>query len=380
MDRRGTTMAVAALCLALLALPAGAADGTLWYASDAAAFQGEPVAGPSGSDYVLEVTVGGSTETRILFRKGLEESRTIIVRLASGRRESLRIAGAIREERTYDLAGNLLEERFFPPATEGAEGGAAKAEVLPSETRRYAYASGRLRGVESLDTAGASQGRMEYRYDASGRLLELVTTGIFGSSHAGLAPGQGLPSAMWFSVPQGSDGELVDITRFDQAGRPLERSTWRKGLRLAQVLYGYDAAGKLASRTDRDLTSQRTAETSYDAAGRIILVVKTVEGREESREQYSYDGLGRLAVDEFRSPGNLRKVTYTYDAAGESSRAVTVVNGLIESIVIQLSDGSTRRELFDKGQLFLRALYGDGRLRKEEFIEGGTVVRTKDYP
>lgn len=412
MSRFRALSAVAAILLAL-AIPAVRLSGqeTRFFASDEAGFRGEPLPGPKAREYTLGVTEYPSSTLRILYRDGKELRRYLRETTVDGSRERVLEGERLLEERTYDRAGNLVEEYLYghPSQDDGkpTEGSVAKGSPPSSASAPaprpvllshlvYVYVSGRLGSVESFGASSESLGKIEYRYDPSGRLLELSASGSFGDSAAGLAPGTSLPAASWLAVPApgkasdmtagtgsgkaGPGPDKLEITRYDAAGRPIERASYEGDVCVRAEVLVYDAAGRLSLSRTFETATRTMGETTYDSRGRVVLVVTSEDGDEKSRESFGYDDASRLVERSLTTSQSAARTTYAYGGAGEKSRKTDYVDGVIVSVTVDLEDGSTVRELYDKGALFLRARYSDGRLRQEEFIEAGEVVRTRDYP
>ena len=399
--------ALLAVLLALI-LPAGRLAGqeTRFYLSDEAGFQGEELHGLQPKGYTLAMDASPSSTVWTLYHDGRELRRTVRVTTADGARESVLEGSGLREERTYDRAGNLVEELFYgsssseegKPGNDAAGAGvgapghtAPSGLVLPAQPPprlvsrlAYTYLSGRLVSVESFDASSKSQGKLEYRYDASGRLLELSASGSFGASAAGLAPGASLPAASWYAVP-GPDGEgkgrdALEITRYDGAGRPVERASYVDGACVRAETMIYNEAGNLARSLTLETDTGTLSETTYDSRGLVALIVTSVDGAERSRESYIHDDASRLVESTLVSQATTTRTSFVYDGAGERSRETVQVDGVIVSVTVSLSDGTVVREFYDRGELFLRTYELEGRLRKEEFVEKGSVVRTREYP
>jgi antitoxin component YwqK of YwqJK toxin-antitoxin module len=407
-----------AVLLALALSPVRlAGQETRFFSSDEAGFQGEELQGLQAKGYTLAVAAAPSSSIRILYRDGKELRRTVRTATRDGTRESVLEGDVLKEERNYDRAGNLVEELFFGSPASGEDktgtgagaagnaestggGGAAARPVSagpppavqapPGLVSRlvYAYLSGRLASVESFDASSRSQGKLEYRYDASGRLLELCASGSFGASAAGLAPGASLPAASWFAVPVSGAAEAsaeagkdaLEITRYDPAGRPVERSSYVDGacVRAEAMIYG--ESGGLAESRAFEAGTRTMSETTYDPRGRVALVVTSVDGSEKSRESYLYDDASRLVESTLVCQSTTTRTIFAYDGPGEKSRETVQVNGVVVSVTVNRADGTVVKELYDRGALFLRSYHSEGRLRKEEFIENGSVVRTREYP
>ena len=174
MSRPKAAPAVFAILLAL-AFSAVRLSGqeTKYYSSDEAGFQGEELRGLQPKGYTLAIAVSPSSTLGILYSDGKELRRTLRAATADGTRESVFEGSRLREERTYDRAGNLVEEFLYegPSSSEGrpetgaalasavaSAGGPPGAPLAPKLVSRlvYTYRSGRLASVESFDASSRS--------------------------------------------------------------------------------------------------------------------------------------------------------------------------------------------------------------------------------
>jgi len=92
----------------------------------------------------------------------------------------------------------------------------------------------------------------------------------------------------------------------------------------------------------------------YDAGGRRLLATRVHEGGTE-QWSYSYDAAGSLQREEYRARGQLEKVVRY---AGEGARV---------------------EELYRAGLLFMVVSFRGGVKVLEEFVEGGQVVRRREF-
>jgi antitoxin component YwqK of YwqJK toxin-antitoxin module len=406
------TPRLAALGLLVLAFPRLVAAETRYYASDAAAFQGDAVSGPGASAYVLGLAVEGGTERRSLYKDGSLSEEWLSVGSQKGRRVEHRKSGLLSDESDYAPDGRLTEERFYPPADKDGQGKGEPPAELPAETRKYGYSSsGLLTKVESFDAAGASLGSLDYGYDSRGRLSELSASGIFGSSASGLVLSGPSLAASWTSsgdLKSGASPELASspeplpqaepapasspaqspeggvgrsyLTRYDPEGRPVAKLSFLDGKLVSGEKLEYDAAGKLKSSRLSRPQDKLLTETGYDEAGRQSLIVILADGKERSRESLSYDDKGRLLASLLIEGKTRTSKAWEYDGPDYSSRESTTVNGLLVSVRRKLADGSESLALYDKGSLFLERLSIGGRIKKESYYLAGSLLRVKEYP
>ena len=247
--------------------------------------------------------------------------------------------GSLAETRRYDRSGNILEERFFSPP-EPSAGGQAPGKATEGGSLLlgyfvYSYADDRLSRMEAFDPGAHVVGSMTYRYDPQGRLLEVRAAGSLGDSRAGMTPGSGLPAAAWTSIPDDTEGRS-ELTRYDRAGRPVERSRYLGKTGLSVELLAYSATGLLVSSREYVQASGTITETTYDPAGRASLVVVLVQGLERSRRSFSYDDESRLVEDTLVTESCTTKVLHEYGREGELERATTSIDGVTVLVVTSL--------------------------------------------
>jgi len=358
--------------LAALGIPLDADPS--YYASDAAAFEGEALPGPRGDEeYVLAVTKDDASETRVLLRKGKEVERRVLSWKGEERLERLFRDGNLAEEDRYGALGELLNEKVYKLNTKSD-----KPELF--ETRAYHYGSGLavslLSKVEAFDGSGATKGALEYRYDARSRLVEVRASGSFGKERAGAVVGsQGLAAA-WSGLGEDS----VFVADYD-GGKPLLEAVYDKDgkVQTAQS-YAYDEKGALVSTSRSDQESGKLTETSYDSGGRPIRIAVKLGVSTLSRQELRYDEKGRVVEDDFFEGDTSVEKSSSYSEAGTNSCVVMKKGGIIQSSENVAPDSSSVKELYDRGLLFLRIYSKAGRVVKEEFVTEGNVVRVRVFP
>lgn len=337
---------------------------TAWFSSDEGAFQGDPLPTLAAKGYCLSVRAEGGTETRILFRDGQEVERRVTRKTGSSSLERVLKGGVLREERKSGPRGELLEELFY------FESG------LLRERRAYGYEAQRLAKVEAFDSGGAPLGALTYRYDPRGRLAELEATGSFGEARSGLLglPGGGV-AAEWSVL----EGELL-LRRFDPSGRIASVETRKDDALLRRESLTYEGSSARPSFSLlEDLASGEGTEKAYDAAGRILSLRLLSKGAERSRTEYAYDAAGRLVSERLRNGSSLSLRSLSYDEEGGLLREEKRRDGLLFRTVAFAGEGRVE-EYFEGGILVLRATYAGARKVKDEFFEGGQVVRSRSYP
>lgn len=297
----------------------------------------------------------------LAFGQGADEGAAERVELLAGKKGSRELVYRGKDlvaERSYDLGGHLLEERFLG------------ADALPYETREYIRAGGRLLRVEARDGSDIAIGSMSYRYDRSGRLLGVETEGGFGSGGAGMLATEDGPQGSWTT-----DGE-TRVFAYDESGRTIGRQVIKDGETASIEARSYDEKGSLSSISRMD-KKDGGSELSYDAAGRLVLRKESVGGI-ESATSYSYDEKGRLVEESTKAGEHESSVSRLYAPDGSLERRETRRDGELLLAVLYV-EGERVEELYDDGLLFVRASYKDGRKVKDEFFAEGELLRTREY-
>ncbi|MDH0893369.1 MULTISPECIES: RHS repeat-associated core domain-containing protein [unclassified Pseudomonas] len=151
---------------------------------------------------------------------------------------------------------------------------------------------------DALDRLVAEQGfdgrRIDYRYDATGQLLESVDGVPASSAHLGR-----------------STGALLR-TRYqrDAMGRLLDKFSYKPGTdgkpQLAHSRYHYDAAGQLVRARNR----QARVELFYNQAGQLAREVLYSRGGQRSELSHAYDLLGNRETTTLPDGRQLNTLTY----------------------------------------------------------------------
>jgi hypothetical protein len=359
-------------------LPLGAEPS--YYVSDAAAFEGEALQGPDGAEeYVLEVTKDAASETRVLLHNGKEIERRVLSWKGEARLERQFKGGNLVEEESYGASGEPLKEKVYKlnPNSE-------KPELFETRVYHYGSAIAALSGeavsllskVEAFDGSGAAKGSLEYRYDARSRLVEVRASGSFGREAAGAVVGSKGLAAAWIGMGEDS----VFVASYE-GGRPLLEAVYDKdGKARSTQSYRYGEKGELASTSLSDQESGKLTETSYDSGGRPSLIAVRLGASTLSRRELRYDEKGRVVEDDLLEQDASVEKSSSYSEAGVASRVVTKKGGIIQSSESVSPDSSSVKELYDRGELFLRVYSKAGRIVREEFVTEGSVVRVRVFP
>ena len=247
----------------------------------------------------------------------------------SGRAVTVTARSGTRREYTYDVFGNLLEERTIRAgeAVAAVENGAAfmKGSGESRDIRRYRYApDGRL-----LEAGGGGI-RYRYFYDACGRLESKSACGrtLLRYTYDLNGDLRTLTDATGKTTEYGYDGcrRLVSIR---EDGKSLAEYRYTPGGRRSRVIcgdivteYEYDSDGNTAGiRVCLAGSLLYELRYTYDCRGECIR--KELAGGHsdtgdfmDTATEYTYDGLGRLTGETRRGTGTVLTERYRYDRAG----------------------------------------------------------------
>lgn len=286
------------------------------------------VPGPAGTVREEEYRMGELVAVRLLD----SEARSISEEFFSD--------GALTERREYRYRGDLLVETLIFND---------RGELVRSDEFQYASGGG-LRVVRMVDGAGRT--RNAYYAAIDGRLLEEYHEGVY------------------------SDIRV----RYDEFGRPLDEIEYVDGARRMSTLYAYESASDAVASTVREIDHPRDREIvrTYTADGDILEEREYLSGAFEGgfvyiyREELLVERQGRgVSADlrelfEYDEDGELQEVKYFRAGELQRLRRYQDANEYIDS-------------LYRDGEVVLRSLYrGDRRLR-EEVLQNGQVVRTREF-
>ncbi|MBD9417581.1 RHS repeat protein, partial [Pseudomonas sp. PDM16] len=151
---------------------------------------------------------------------------------------------------------------------------------------------------DALDRLVAEQGfdgrRIDYRYGATGQLLESVDGVPAGSAHLG----------------SGTGALLRTRYQRDAMGRLLDKFSYKPGTdgspQFAHSRYHYDAAGQLVCARNR----QARVELFYNQAGQLAREVLYSRGGQRSELSHAYDLLGNRETTTLPDGRQLNTLTY----------------------------------------------------------------------
>jgi len=323
----------------------------VWYASDPSGFRLERIPGPVGLTWALLVSRDGLSERSVLYKDG-KEKKTLTRTYGPGGalvREAEEENGIIREEMVYDADGRPATERRF------LDGGIV-------EEVSFGYESGRLRR-KTTSAGGTVLGTVEYLYAPDGRLASAIeSTGeSWGNSvaTAGLSRSWRVSGDLVELRGYDGDGRLVSISKYAGTSHLMEeRRFWLEGDLERSVVTADDGT-----------TTTKSYVTDGAARGEPWSVIVEKGGNEQGK-------LSRLEQDD---GGSLSVMEYQYDEKGTLSLERRFAEASLAAVVRYGEPGSRVEEAWDRGALYARVYWKDGRKVLEEIIKDGVVVRSRSF-
>jgi len=372
------TLRVALLLLAVLAgQPAAFGLQPGWYRSDAIGLALEPLPGArSGEAYLLRVERRGELEVRTLFAEGKVSRRW---ELTPGLERVYDAGDSLAEERSYDGAGRLLMEKSF-------------AEGRLSETAQYHYGLSGLSSVEFHGPDGELRARERYELGPDGELRRVrrESPGQSGAEELAL-----VTSGHRIYEERLKGGGRSLVSRYDPEGRVSSQETWRERELVESLDLAYPASGGPAGPTSPPGSAPASAagrlplSTERMAGGVRTVTLFDAQGRESSRRvsrggktleewTFRYDAGGnRVQVERVDEHGT-GQWSYLYDAAGNLQKEEYRERGQLVKVVRYVEGGQVE-ELYRAGLPFLVVTYRGGVKVLEEFMDGGQVVRRRQF-
>ncbi len=350
--------------LVLLLTPGYAmAQGLEWYLSDGAAIRYAATTEQVGlaSEWSLSIQRSPGTEHTVHYRNGKILTAWLRSVDSSGLllREAVEEDGRIVEERLFGINQLLNLERFFLP--DGSV-----------EEIRYVRDNGRLISSTQFRN-GEETGLRLYLYYPDGRLAGIRESADGKSWPTGTERPKSGHTVSWTSTPQG-----LILSIFDKDGR-LAGSRTYNGAVLVSMEERIWRYGKLASISTEEPEKGTRLILSYDEAGRLESRLEMKDGETNALYEYGYDQEDRLVSEQRTTPGKLEHHEYVHDSAGALLSETRKLNGLLAFTRTYLELEEVLEEHYDKGVLFARIHYKDGRKVRESILSGGKVVRERTF-
>jgi antitoxin component YwqK of YwqJK toxin-antitoxin module len=289
------------------------------------------------------------------------EDRTEVIKSQKGSKELVYRDDSLAEERSFDMAGSLLEEKTFGP------------DSLPTSTSSYIREEGRLARVEARDASGVIIGSRDYHYDRNGRLLGVSASGSLGDGAAGMVSSGGTPQGSWTEA-----GSTTTVLSYDETGKVVVSMSMKEGKTISIERRMYGEGGILSSIVTEDKVSGSSSELLFDEQGRQSQRREIPAKGIETATQYRYDESGRLLEELKRVGSHATSIRRTYAEDGKLARVETRRDGQLMLAIDYVENGRVE-ELYDDGILFVKASFVGGRKVKDEFYSEGVLVRARDY-
>jgi antitoxin component YwqK of YwqJK toxin-antitoxin module len=291
----------------------------------------------------------------------VSEEKVELIEGSKGNKELVYRDERLAEERVYDERGALIEEKTYD------------SNSLPLETRSYVRIEGRLARIEARDADGEVTGTRFYHYDRTGMLLGESSTGSLGDDSVGMIASESVPQGSWITK-----GNLTTVLGYDDEGRVDFLRTIKEGKTISLERRTYGTGSLLASVSLKNSVTGSSTETIYDASGRPSLRTDIPAKGPREKTEFRYDDAGRLVEETSYRGGHKTAIKKSYDDSGNLVREETRRDGEL-LLSIDYIEGGRIEELYENGTPFVRATYSGGRKVKDEFIDDGKVVRSKEY-
>jgi YD repeat-containing protein len=348
-----------------LALPPLFAD-TVYYRSDWVGVSLEPIDRYRVHDfeYVLSVKRDGKKETRILLHSDKDWKRweTLYDEHGAKTEEFDYEDKVLVSHVVFDNKGRLKIEYLY-------EKGAL------ARKKTYAYSA---RGLDFVDTVNARDERLytdEYELSPAGRLRSMRrvfpdnTVAVIHFTYA-----EGILVGEW----EYHEGRIVETVN-NENGQPLHREEWNKDELLSVKDYTYDKqSGKLVKETEKNLSTKTKTDRTFDADGNVVSETTTGASGEAAEITYTYEG-DRKKTMRKKSGIGVEEWKYYYNADGSLAHEDYYRRGLLEMRTTYTDADSRYEEIFRDEAVIIRVFYHKQKKVKEEFIQDGKVVRTKEY-
>ncbi|MBN1241504.1 MAG: hypothetical protein JXA15_02210 [Spirochaetales bacterium] len=359
MKRRGIDR-IAVLVFALSSAQAFAQVS--WWESDALGLayrQVAPFLAP-GLRWSLKVERSPGLESRVLYRGGREHSSL---------ERSLDPVGAVVSERET-LADGSSTETFFLTAgfpsmrTERFVDGSSRVSA-------FEWADGRLVSITVTDGSGSALWKDSYRYAASGEPTEFRRTAPDGSVLVAGAAG----ASSWLRA-----AGLSASRAYDPEGRLVAMVSATDSGEIRKEANEYEGDSRLPSRV-RIEEGESTILRSFDASGRLVSELETRAGEIIHERLLTRNAAGLVTVETERSGTRLDVTTHAYRSDGTELRTEERIGGLLSRAVDYAPGGLEWTEsLYDRGVLFARRAWSEGRAVREELWADGVLVRERSLP
>ena len=263
-----------------------------WYASNSLGIQGALVdlSQEEPPEYLLEVIVGDSGETRRLVTDNREIKRWEVTRSGQSSTEEFFENGSLAARSEFDAGGLVVRETRF---VSGA----------PVEIRGYQYAAGLLTQRSLWDAEETLLEREQYRYWSDGSLRSIVREEPSGRvTEFRYQDGRLLEE--WVNDYPGDGESSHHRYRYDTAGRLTGRVSWTgETITATETRLYWSDQSDAAIKSVRIEQGDRVIAEGYNPDGLILERDERIAGDLVARRVFRYDDTGLLQETETGDDG-----------------------------------------------------------------------------
>jgi antitoxin component YwqK of YwqJK toxin-antitoxin module len=334
-----------------------------WYLSDGAAIQYSTIDEGTGlaSEWSLSIQKTPGEERIVHYRHGKPVTTWLRSLDAAGflDREAVEEDGRIVSERLFDKNQLLNLERLF--LSDGSV-----------EETRYVRDGNRLVSSTRFKNGNETASSI-YLYYPDGRLAGVREQTEGKTWPTGTERPKSGQTVSWTS---GSEGLILSI--HDNAGRLTGNRTY-DGAVLVSLEERIWVDGRLASISTERLAEGTRLILSYDPAGRLASRLEMKDGESIALYEFEYDQEDRLVAERRETDEGLETIDFIYRPDGTLLSETRHLDGLLSLSRTYSQTDVLFEEYYDKGVLFARIHYKDGRKVRETILSGGKVVRERTF-
>jgi hypothetical protein len=339
---------------------------TLYFRSDWVGLEMEPITRVRMDEFefVLGVVRTDAKTVKTLFRKQKEWKRW-------------ETAYNERHERTneYEFENNILTSEYVYDRKNRVKSEKRYAKGALSERLAYSYSARGIDFVETFDAHDSLLYTDEYALAPSGRLRSMRRVFPDGSiAVVRFTYGERTLVSDW----EYKDGRIIE-TAYNERGQARHREEWDKDALLAVKDFEYDAqTHNLAREIEKNIDDNTRLERVYDAEGNIAKELEGTGDRPPVEFSYVYDG-GKRTVTRKKSDIGVEEWRFAYDGEGNIAREEYYRRGFLQMRTVYTADNTWYEEIFHEDEPIIRAYFVKEKKIREEFLQEGRVVRTKEY-
>ena len=174
------------------------------------------------------------------------------------------------------------------------------------------------------------------------------------------------------------DGRIFD-SKYNENGQIQHTEQWDKDELVATKEYTYDQqSGKLIKETEQQVADNTKRERHYDQEGNLVSETEGAADKTPVEYTYTYDGDKRVSTRK-KSDIGVEEWRFFYDGDGSLKKEEYYRRGFLQMQTVYTGEDSWYEELFHNDEVIIRIYFDKEKKVREEFIQDGNVVRTKEY-